>query len=186
MNESFDEQSLRTPAQRRQFETRPIGDILIEAAHHDPIGPPKPAPRLGEPEISPSPRRQPEGPTILDRILNEAAKGANRAINESGPVGLNPAGAEALRRLGVFPDVRRNSFVPSPLAIVLDAPRVLAESAVRTGATLADIGLIALDAILEGGISATGQTARELGQSQGMAKRLERDLRMTKEVLRRR
>ena len=158
----------RTRKTTQRSQPTPLEDIFTDSSTEDVS--------FGEPEESPVHNGTPAGPTALDRILNAAAQGANEAITEGGTLGLDPESVMALRRIGLFNRDRENR---NPLGT---ANEIL----IGGGSALADLGLRAIAGTLEGGVSAIGQAARELGASQGMSERLKRDLRMLTQVFRRR
>lgn len=156
----------RKPAQR--FEPTPFEQILAGPNEGvDPLGPPHPAPVFGAPEVIPERKAEQARPTMADRLLNSIARGANRAIEAGGPIGFDPETVAMLRNAGLF------NRDPSNPTLLGTANEVF----IGGGTALADLGLRALAAAGEGGISGFGQLLREAGVSQGGARRAERDLR---------
>ncbi len=148
------------PAAPEQFPGESVED-------DDPFGPPRPTPVFGAPEVIPETDAQSVGPMGIDRVFNRFARAANRAITEGGPIGLDPERVQAFRDFGVF------NRDPSDPSLLGTANEVL----IGGGLALADLGLRALAAPVEGGIAGFGQTLQELGVSRGGARSAERDLR---------
>lgn len=102
------------------------------------------------------------------RIVGTGLIGAQRGWNPYDPIGLDPQ--------TILDQQQPGGAFYGPVGVIgqtLFTPMIAAGDAIMRGG----------NALLHGGAAAAGQTAQEFGQSQGMGRRLERDILMLPEAL---
>ena len=159
--------------QTRPVVRTPLKQLIDPQVKVDASRPPRSTPAFGAQQEIPEAAVQQRRPMMVDRLFSAIGRGANQAIEAGGPVGFDPETIAMLRKIGLF---NRN---PSNPTLLGTANEVL----IGGGTALADLGLRALAAAGQGGISGFGQVLREAGVSQGGARRAERDLRAALTVL---
>lgn len=110
--------------------------------------------------------------TWIGRVLDAFGEGAKAGWG-SGPLGLSPESEKSLREGGIF-----KSLEPS----LMDSFKTFNEAMIRPAAAGLDLVMRGVSSVATGVAGVVGQTAEEMGEDPGMAKRLTRDTLMLAET----
>jgi hypothetical protein len=131
-----------------------------------PVPAPSGAPPVAQASMAPGPD------TAVGRVASRAKEAAGERFGDQ-PFGISDKTVQELRDKGIL----------APEGASMTPIWALNELVYRYGSKAGDLALRAIAAGIGGVAGATGQAAEELGASQGMAKRLERDINQLPEAV---